>query len=176
MSPGRRSPTTRSTPSTVLTTSIRPSRTAKRAGSAPSLAASSPGTRVTSAADRAIRSCSWASSSAKTSTRATSSAVTMAPPPRPPDNSHRAPESGYPLGVAAFDSGALSPDPPEYSGESSLAVRGIGALHGRARQRERTRAGALALGLRLRLRQLRLRGSLGREHRRLVLAGEQALE
>src|SRR5215470_19580868 len=57
-----------------------------------------------------------------------------------------------------------------------LAVRGIRALHGRARQWEGARTRALALGLRLGLRLVRLRRCLVREDRDLVLAGEQALE
>ena len=77
MSPGRRSPTTRSIPSTSLTGSMRPSSTAKSARSAPSWAAYSPGTRVMSAATLESRSRPSASRAAKTVTAPISSAVTM---------------------------------------------------------------------------------------------------
>ena len=62
MSPGWRSPTTRSIPSTSLTASMRPSSTAKSARSSPSCAAYSPGMRLMSAATRESRSRSAASS------------------------------------------------------------------------------------------------------------------
>src|ERR687893_2079040 len=76
-SPGRRSPSTRSIPSTSLVGSMRPSSTANRARSAPSGAAYSPATRLTSAATRASRS-HWAGSRpAKSVTPAISSGVTI---------------------------------------------------------------------------------------------------
>src|SRR5919197_4073761 len=76
MSPGCRSPTTRSIPSTDLTGSIRPSSTAKSARSSPSFAANSPGARVMSAATRASLSRASASRAENTGTAAMSSAVT----------------------------------------------------------------------------------------------------
>ena len=76
MSPGRRSPTTRSIPSTSLTASMRPSSTAKRARSPASWAAYSPGTRLISAAARESRSRSAASSAAKAVIPRISSGVT----------------------------------------------------------------------------------------------------
>src|SRR5436190_9021188 len=77
MSPGRRSPTTRSIPSTNLTASIRPSSTAKSARSPPWSAAYSPGTRLISAAARESRSRSAGPSAAKTLIPPISSVVTM---------------------------------------------------------------------------------------------------
>ena len=64
-SPGCRSPTTRSIPSTSLTASIRPSSRPKSARPPPSCTAYSPGTSRMSAAARESRSRSAASSSAK---------------------------------------------------------------------------------------------------------------
>src|SRR5438067_9219768 len=77
MSPRRRSPTTRSIPSTNLTASIRPSSTAKSARSPPWSAAYSPGTRLISAAARESRSRSAGPSAAKTLSPPISSVVTM---------------------------------------------------------------------------------------------------
>src|SRR5829696_5225366 len=76
MSPGCRSPTTRSIPSTSLTGSMRPSSTANSARSPPSCAAYSPPTRLMSAATR--ESC-WrcsTSSDANSGTAPISSVVT----------------------------------------------------------------------------------------------------
>src|SRR5919109_3622303 len=77
ISPGLRSPTTRSIPSTSFVASMRPSSTAKSAPSPPSCAAYSPGTRLTSAAARLSRSQLPEFRPAKTSTRRISSAVTI---------------------------------------------------------------------------------------------------
>ena len=60
MSPGRRCPSTRSTPSRILTTSMCPSSTANSARSSPSLTAYSPATRWMSADTRDNRSRSAA--------------------------------------------------------------------------------------------------------------------
>ena len=78
MSPGLRTPTTRSMPSMCLTASMRPARTANSARSLPWGAAYSPAVRLMSAAARDSCSRSAAPSAAKTVTCAISSGVTMA--------------------------------------------------------------------------------------------------
>src|SRR5215217_447488 len=87
ISPGCRSPSTRTTPSTSLVGSMRPSSTANSARSAPSGAAYSPATRLTSAAKRETCSRCASSSAANSGTAPISSGVTTGWPVSWPDQS-----------------------------------------------------------------------------------------
>jgi hypothetical protein len=69
----------RSTPSKVLTTSIRPDSTAKSARSPPSWTANSPARRLTSAEVRTSRSSALSGSVENSGTARTSSIVSMNP-------------------------------------------------------------------------------------------------
>ena len=82
IAPGTRSPSTRSIPSTTLTTSMLPSSTTKSARSSPSCTAYSPAARLMSADVRESRSRSAAVSDANSGTSAISSLVTMRRPER----------------------------------------------------------------------------------------------